>query len=70
MSTTAAGAARASLNSTLTAIQKIYQTTNTPASTSTTARTLGGTQTVSAAMTSYNNNLNASATLALSILSA
>ena len=70
LSTTAAGAARASLNSTLTAIQKIYQTTNTPASTSTTARTLGGTQTVSAAMTSYNNNLNASATLALSILSA
>jgi hypothetical protein len=68
---TGAGAARAQLLNSLSAIQKIYQTTNTPASSTTdTTKTKTSNQTVSAAMTSYNNNLNANASLALSILSA
>jgi hypothetical protein len=67
---TGAGSARAQLMNVLSAVQKIYQTTNTPASSSTTTAAKTSNQTVSAAMTSYNNNLNANASLALSILSA
>lgn len=68
--TTGAGSARAQLLNVLSAVQKIYQTTNTPASSTTSTAAKTSNQTMSAAMTTYNNNLNASANLALSILSA
>jgi hypothetical protein len=66
--TTGAGAARAQLLNVLSAIQKIYQTTNNPV-TATTAAPKTSNQTISAAMASYNANLNADSSLALSILS-
>ncbi len=68
---TGAGSARAQLMNSLSAIQKIYQTTNSPVSSTTdTTKTKTSNQTMSSAMTTYTNNLNASASLALSILSA
>jgi formylmethanofuran dehydrogenase subunit C len=67
---TGAGSARAQLLNVLSAVQKIYQTTNTPASSAASTATTTSNQTMSAAMSTYNNNLNANASLALSILSA
>jgi hypothetical protein len=69
--TSGAGAARAQLLNVLSAIQKIYQTTNNPVEslTNTTAAKTSN-QSLSAAMASYLNNQSADSALALSILSA
>lgn len=65
--TTGAGAARSQLLSVLNAIQKIYQTTNTPAAADT-ATSSAASAKMSAAAATYQNNLNNAATLALSLL--
>jgi hypothetical protein len=67
-----AGAARAMLLNVLSAIQNVYHKTNTPASSTTTATTTSSAanQKMSQALTTYYNNLNASSTLALSLLQA
>jgi hypothetical protein len=69
---TAAGAARAQLLNVLSAIQKIYQSAKTAATdtTSTTSSTKSTSSKLSAALTTYNSNVNTNASVALSILSA
>jgi hypothetical protein len=67
-STTDAGSARAQLLTVLSAIQKIYQTTNTTSTSTTTTKTSN--QSMSVAATTYSNNVNANGSVALSLLSA
>lgn len=68
--TTGAGAARAQLLTVLSAIQNVYQQSNTTASTASTSTASTANSSMSAAATAYNNSLNAKMSLALNLLSA